>query len=224
MTFGAAADVFVESVGGRLIRVRARVRTPPTPLTMAPLTMALLTMAPLTMALLTMALLTMALLTMARLTMAPYLPTYLLLTHLPAYLPICLPTYLPTYLPTGVQVRHPPPTLSLTPNPNPNPNPNQVYKFGLLLRPVLGPVDLAWVGTTLAIGFGCKFADYQASHCLLLLSVGIVAPRCRDISLYFNPDPNPNPNPDPNPNPNPLTLTLPLTPKQAMQSRSLSMY
>ena len=39
----------------------------------------------------------------------------------------------------------------------------QVYKFGLYLRPVLGPVDLAWVGTTLALGFGCKLADYQAA-------------------------------------------------------------
>jgi hypothetical protein len=47
----------------------------------------------------------------------------------------------------------------------------QVYKFGILLRPVLGPVDLAWVGTTLAIGFGCKFADYQAMQ-------------SRNISMY----------------------------------------
>ena len=38
-----------------------------------------------------------------------------------------------------------------------------MYKFGLYLRPVLGPVDLAWVGTTLALGFGCKLADYQAA-------------------------------------------------------------
>ena len=33
---------------------------------------------------------------------------------------------------------------------------------------MLGPVDLAWVGTTLAIGFGCKFADYQATITLSL--------------------------------------------------------
>ena len=83
----------------------------------------------------------MGLLTMPLLTMA-----LLCLYHVPTH-----PTHLPTY-PTHL------PTLPTLPTLRP-----QVYKFGLYLRPVLGPVDLAWVGTTLALGFGCKLADYQAA-------------------------------------------------------------
>jgi len=90
------------------------------------------------MGLLTVPLLTMALLCLYH---APTHPA-----HPPTH-PAHLPTHPTTYLPCPIL-----PTLR-----------PQVYKFGLYLRPVLGPVDLAWVGTTLALGFGCKLADYQAA-------------------------------------------------------------
>ena len=38
----------------------------------------------------------------------------------------------------------------------------QVYKFGVVLRPWMTPLDMAWTGVTLVTAVACKMADYHA--------------------------------------------------------------